>query len=122
METVIPTAAQMEEYRQKLPSIYKDIMSAFPAEEPRRRAGYGLTLQALVVRFSNTQGRITRWTSEEVKEACYRLIDSGFLKINERELFTYPTALGERLITALTGLHPVTEDIGVLPPHPWRKA
>jgi hypothetical protein len=95
----MPSDAQMREYAKSLPGIYRDIMAAFPAVEPGRKAGYGLAFQTLAVHFANTrQG----WSLEDVRAACTQLAETGFVEIRN-EIFAHPTELGEQLIAAVTG-------------------
>lgn len=94
----MPSEAEMKEYAKKLPPIYRDIVAAFPRIEPGRKAGYGLALQTLAMHFANTGGG---HGLEEVREACLRLADSGFIEI-KNGIFAHPTDLGEQLIAAVT--------------------
>src|SRR5438552_13892351 len=94
----MPSDTDMKRYAQTLPPIYRDIMAAFPEIEPRRGAGYGLAFQTLAMHFANT-GRDHSFN--EVREACLRLAENGFIEINN-EIFAHPTDLGEQLIAAVT--------------------
>jgi len=94
----MPSDAEMTAYAQNLPDIYRDIMAAFPAIEPRRKAGYGLAFQTLAMHFANTG---SGYGLGEVQEACMRLADSGFIEI-KNEIFAHPTDLGEQLIATVT--------------------
>ncbi len=112
----MPTVNEVAAYGKQLPQIYRDIMSAFPAIEPRRRAGYGLAFQTLTMHFINTD---RHWLLGDVQEACKRLSESGFIEIRNG-IFAHPTELGEQLIMALTGAQPVpTNAIPQLPAHSW---
>ena len=95
----MPTDAEMIAYAKRLPPIYREVMAAFPAIEPSRKAGYGLAFQTLAIHFANT-GR--GYSLGDVQNACMRLADSGFLEIRNG-IFAHPTDLGEQLIAAVTG-------------------
>jgi hypothetical protein len=95
----MPSEAEIAAYATKLPAIYRDIIAAFPAVEPGRKAGYGLAFQTLTAHFANT-GRA--YSVSEVQAACVRLAETGFVEI-QNEIFAHPTALGEQLISAVTG-------------------
>ena len=112
----MPPDAKMAEYAKNIPGIYRDILAAFPAIDPGRKAGYGLAFQTLAAHFANT-GR--GHGLGEVQEACKQLKKSGFIEIKNR-IFAHPTDLGEQLIAAVTG-KPVTSSPGVpeLPTPTW---
>lgn len=112
----MPTDAEMIEYAKTLPSIYHDIMAAYPEVEPGRKAGYGLAFQTLVMHFINTR---RGWALAEVQEACKQLADTGFLEI-KNGIFAHPTDIGEQLIAAVTG-KPTAPHMNVpeLPKRPW---
>ena len=112
----MPTDAEMAAYAQQLPSIYRDIMAAFPQIEPHRKAGYGLAFQTLAMHFANT-GR--GWVLGDVQQACKQLADNGFIEI-KNGIFAHPTSVGEQLIAAVTG-KPLAPDKQVpqLPAQPW---
>ena len=94
----MPSDAEMTTYAKSIPPIYRDIMGAFPAIEPGRKAGYGLAFQTLTMHFANTK---RGWSLWEVQEACKQLADSGFIEIKDG-IFAHPTDLGEQLIAAVT--------------------
>jgi hypothetical protein len=95
----MPSDAALSAYAKGLPPIYRDILAAFPAIEPGRKAGYGLAFQTLAVHFANTK---REWVLGEVQEACKQLADSGFVEI-KNGIFVHPTDLGEQLIAVVTG-------------------
>ena len=95
----MPSDAEMKQYAENLPSIYRDIMAAFPRIEPGRKAGYGLAFQTLTMHFANTGRGYGFW---EVQEACKQLANSGFIEIRN-DIFAHPTDLGEQLIAVITG-------------------
>lgn len=94
----MPTDDELAAYAKKLPPIYRDIMAAFPAIEPSRKAGYGLAFQTLAVHFANTRHE---HGLEDVRAACMRLAEEDFLEIRNG-IFAHPTELGEQLIAILT--------------------
>ena len=112
----MPSAAQIEAYAKGLPEIYREILAAFPAIDPGRKAGYGVAFQTLAVNFWNT-GR--GYSLGEVQEACKQLESSGFIEI-KNGIFAHPTELGEQLIAAVTG-KPVASHLGIphLPTRTW---
>jgi hypothetical protein len=94
----MPTDAEMTAYAKSLPPVYRDIMAAFPAIEPGRKAGYGLAFQTLAMHFANKHAE---YSLGDVEEACERLADSGFIEV-KNGIFAHPTDLGEQLIAAVT--------------------
>ena len=112
----MPSDAQMAAYAAGLPAIYRDIVTAFPAIEPRRKAGYGLAFQTLAMYFANNR---LGYGLAEVQEACERLANEGFLEI-KNEIFAHPTELGEQLIAAATGKpRAASSDLPRLPARTW---
>jgi hypothetical protein len=95
----MPSDAEMAAFAKALPPVYRDIMAAFPAIEPGRKAGYGLAFQTLTMHFANTR---RGYALGEVQEACKQLADRGFIEI-KHGIFAHPTDLGEQLIAAITG-------------------
>jgi hypothetical protein len=112
----MPSQAEMKQYAQTLPPIYREILSAFPDVEPGRKAGYGLAFQTLAAHFANTR---RGYGFEEVREACILLADGGFLEI-KNGIFAHPTQLGEQLIAVVTD-KPVASNARIpqLPAHAW---
>lgn len=112
----MPTTTELRAYAQRLPEIYRDILAAFPAIEPGRRAGYGVAFQTLAMHFANTR---RRHAFDDVQEACARLAEAGFLEIRHG-IFAHPTELGEELIAAVTGSSATTaEPLPQLPALTW---
>ncbi len=112
----MPTDAEISAYAKGLPPIYRDILAAFPAIEPGRRAGYGIAFQTLAMHFANSgEG----YGFGEVQDACEQLADNGFIKI-KNGIFAHPTDLGEQLISAVTA-KPRASNSGVpqLPARTW---
>ena len=95
----MPSDAEIAAYAKDLPSIYRDILTAFPEIEPGRKAGYSLAFQTLAVHFANTR---RAYSLGEVQEACEQLAESGFFEI-KNGIFAHPTDLGEQLIAAVSG-------------------
>lgn len=85
-----------KDYLNSLPPIYRDILSVFPKMEPARRPGYGLAFQSL---YAALEGK---YPAGDVNAACDQLVAGGAVQI-KHAIFVHPTALGEELITALTG-------------------
>jgi hypothetical protein len=85
-----------QEYVEKLPPIYRDILGAFPEFDARRKIGYGLSYQSL---YSALNGK---YKLGEIVLACQEMEKGGAVEI-KNEIFVHPTALGEELIAAITG-------------------
>ena len=112
----MPTDAEMTAYASSLPSIYRDIMAAFPTIEPGRKAGYGLALQTLAMHFANTR---RAYSFGDVQEACKKLAEEGFIEF-KNEIFAHPTELGEQLIAAVTSKPRASKpSTPPLPAHNW---
>ena len=112
----MPSDAEITAYAKKLPDIYRDIMAAFPAIEPGRKAGNGMAFQTLTMYFANTR---KGYGMGEVQEACTRLAESGFLEI-KNDIFAFPTNLGEQLIAAVTNRPRASKSVVPnLPAHTW---
>lgn len=111
----MPTDAELAAYAQKLPPIYRDILTAYSEIEPGRTRGSGHAFQTLAAHFFN---RRLEHTLVEVQEACRRLADRGFFEIRN-EIFAHPTALGEHLIAILTGKPTRELHVPELPQPTW---
>jgi hypothetical protein len=111
---MMPTDDDLKAFAKQLPSIYRDILSAFPAIEPNRKAGFGLAFQTIAAHFYNRQ---VSYGLGEIEGACQELTANGFLEI-KNGIFAHPTDLGERLISVISG-HPVAAK-NVLPALPTR--
>ena len=85
-----------DEYVKSLPSIYRDILSAFPRFDSTRRVGYGLSYQSL---YSALNGE---YDLGAIQVACERMADGGVMEI-KNEIFAHPASLGEELIAGVTG-------------------
>ena len=85
-----------QDYVTSLPDIYREVLSAFPALEPSRKAGYGLAYQTLYEHLQD------RHTLGEIIEACRQMQEGAAVEIKNK-LFVHPTSLGEEIIAELTG-------------------
>ena len=112
----MPSDEQIKEYADKLPEIYRDVLSAFPGENPTRRDGDGLLPESIEshVHFLNSDHR-----EGDVTAAVARLTDRGFFEVDARFGEVRPTPLGERLIAAVTGRRPAPVSIPDLPVPSW---
>lgn len=110
-----PTEEQLREYDKKLPSIYKDILLAFPEVSPLRRTGDSLTFET-ICEFLERNGRIYR--EEDVDTALSRLESKDFFTRKNGFIVT-PSPLGERLIEVSTGRAPFVLDVPELPVPAW---
>ena len=111
----MPTDAELKQYADQLPPIYRNILAAFPEVEPRRHAGYGLAFQTLAMYFAN---RKLEHGFGEVQEACRRLAALGFFEIRNG-IFAHPTDLGEQLIAAVSGKRTAGIGLPELPQPTW---
>lgn len=89
-------AVVTEEYLQRLPDIYRDILAAFPQLEPTRKAGYGLAYQTLYESLRD------RYSMGDIVDACQQMESGGAVELKQ-QIFVHPTALGEEIIAGLTG-------------------
>lgn len=95
-----------KDYVETVPEIYKDILAAFPRFNAVRGPGSGLAFQSIWSILDDD------YTEGEVEAACRELARNGVVEIRN-EIFVHPTAVGERLIEAITG-----HEIRSLPPFP----
>lgn len=102
-------ATVTSKYVETLPAIYRDILAAFPAVDPSRKAGFGLAFQSL---YSALDGR---YGLDEIMSASRNMADGGAVEIRNG-IFVVPTELGEEIITAITG-HQSAPPV-VIPPFP----
>lgn len=98
-----------DEYVERLPEIYRDMLAAFPEFNPTRKVGYGLAFQSL---YSALDGK---YTLGEIKMACENMAKGGVMEINH-DIFACPTPLGEKLITTITGIAAPTLEVEPFPP------
>ena len=89
------TDEQLKSYAESLPSIYREILTAFPRLEPFRKQGYGLAFQTLDAGLEDC-------SLGEIIQACEQLAKHDIVNIKHK-IFVHPTQLGERLIGIITG-------------------
>lgn len=122
-----PTDEQLKQYAGKLPEIYKATLGAFVTYDEfpnglgkfpnRRRAGTALTIETIDERL---QEYYPHYRVGDTEDALAKLRSRGFVVESEDPILNYkPTALGERLIAALTGLQPIPEELPELPEPAW---
>ena len=111
-----PNDEQLRQYSQKLPDIYQAILKAFPLTVPLRRVGDGLAEESILDSLLDTAPEVL---SDEVSEALDQLTVKGFLSQHPKLRFFSPTALGERLITILTGNIARKKGVPPLPELTW---
>jgi hypothetical protein len=108
------TAEQFDAYAANLPTIYREILAAFPRVEPNRKPRFGLAYQSLWADFEQRDLGISLG---ELMEACEQLAGNGLVEI-KRGMFVHPTEKGEQLIRAITGKEAKPSKVPVLPPPP----
>ena len=137
-----PTDEQLQAYADRLPGIYREVMASFPNSSPNRRVGDGLYLSSIDGRLQEimpadyrthdltravAQLEARRFLSRDAGSPStprfgvfpdYSAIVAQALR-DDGDPFLAPTALGERLITALTGHTPAERDIPPLPEPTW---
>ncbi len=97
-----------EQYVKSLPDIYRDIFASFPAIEPARSSGDGLTFQTLYSHLHE------KWSMAEIMEACEQMQQGGAVVLRMR-LFVCPTEFGEQIIAFLTGKKPSDRHVPAFP-------
>ncbi len=111
----MPTDEELRAYAANLPTIYRDILAAFPGAAPNRRWGDALTPETieefLLEHFPDHR-------PDDVFDGLTRLVDRRFLDRNQKIYFS-PTPLGERLIAVITGRTPRANTIPDLPVPTW---
>lgn len=113
-----PTVDQLREYAAKLPEIYKDVLIAFPKIDPERRRGDAAVIDRnIFFRFQlkSVESPLREW---DIRQAINALCDAGILDTNEFNSL-FPTEVGERLITLLTGHEAKVYTIPELPTPTW---
>ena len=93
-----------DEYVNSLPEIYRDILAAFPRFNPTRMVGHGLSYQSLSSALDD------KYRFGQIKTACENMAEGGVMEIR-RKLLACPTPLGEKLITAITGIAAPTLEV-----------
>jgi hypothetical protein len=106
--------AVTQDYINSLDPIYRDILAAFPRLEPGRKAGYGLAYGTLF------EGLQSRYSLGLIAEACQEMEKGGAVTI-KNGFFVHPTALGEEIIAATTGVKPAEESIRPFSPPTQRQ-
>ena len=106
----IATDEQLKSYAELLPSIYREILIAFPRLEPYRKPGYGLAFQTLAVGLED-------FSLGQIIQACEQLERQSLVKIKHK-IFVHPTQLGERLIGIITGRSAPVAQVPELPALP----
>ena|ERR1700722_9293561 len=108
------TDEQLRQYAESLDPLYREILAAFPRIEPNRKHGFGLAFQTLAADLESRRkgiglGEIIKASQELEKNA---------LAETKNGIFVHPTALGERLITIITGKEAPEVKVPKLPPLP----
>lgn len=112
----MPTDEQLREYAEKLPQIYRDVLATFPAINPERKAGYGLTVETVLDHLIDSD---RGYDTADVQDALAKLEERGFLTLHRKMAWYAPTQLGERLVTVLTGHTPRSSGAPPLPVPTW---
>jgi hypothetical protein len=126
-----PTDEELKEYADKLPRIYKYVLEAYASADSKRRRGEPLD-EVEIRQWVTLRDDYYRWG--DVVGALDKLEGRGFLTKElsgadphgeyvpiTGEPAYRPTELGERLITALTGVSPVRSVIPELPELSWSR-
>lgn len=110
----LPKPEQLTAYSEKLPSIYRDILSAFAAG-PERTEGDPVAAATIKAVLADKGP----YTEPEIDAALGKLVEGRFLLEPEFMERFAPTAVGEALIATLTGkpARPVT--VPELPAPTW---
>ncbi len=126
-----PTDEQLKQYADKLPQVYRTALDAFLQKfddgTAVRRAGTHVRFSWIRSEVNETHPALH---DQDVKLMLDQLVRHGFLKefairgvdetFDENQFRHYtPTPLGERLISAVTGIVPVPELIPSLPEPAW---
>ncbi len=113
-----PTDEQLREYALKLPQIYRDVLEAFPKVDPGRRRGDAALIDRNAFykfQLKSVESPLREW---DIRHAINALCDAGILDTNEFSSL-FPTEVGERLITLLTGHEAKVYTIPELPAPTW---
>ena len=121
-----PTEAQLKQYAETLPEIYKSTLRSFVTYTKSRgislaplprRMGTALTLETIDERL---QEHYDHYLSGDTEDALAKLVSRGFIEECDEPILNYkPTTLGERLIAALTDKQPVPAELPELPETAW---
>lgn len=114
----MPTPAQLKEYANSLPPIYRDILVAFGhAASPYRHFMEGMAVDVLLTEMTN---RKNAYPISEVYSALEQLEKEGFVLLDVIDLaYVSPTALGEELLEAVTGAKAKKVTVPALPKPNW---
>lgn len=113
-----PTDEQLAEYAAKLPQIYKDILAAFQNAAPNRWHGDALRIEALRDGLPGDEFGVRRPSLRAIDVAIENMRDAEILDDTGFASY-FPTDLGERLITALTGRESPRAVVPPLPVPTW---
>ena len=108
------TDEQLRSYVESLPSIYREILAAFPRIEPNRKQGFGLAFQTLAADLDSRQAGISLG---EIIRACEELERQALVEVKHR-IFVHPKELGERLIGIIAGQDAPALEVPELPALP----
>ncbi len=112
-----PTDEQLREYAAKLPDLYRETFEAFYRMEPNRHDGAPLRGVSLVEEVAKS----CDYAESEVAQALDELIVHKFLlRAGYPAPIYLPTALGERLMTVVTGKRPRKRGAPPLPKPTWK--
>jgi hypothetical protein len=121
--SMTPSDEQIRQYCDKLPQIYKDVLSSFPEINSARREGDQLTEQSIV---EHLIGEDNDYLQLEITDAVEQLTGKGFLTSNPYDVpsrsgirTVRPTIIGERLISSITGKSARPSKIPELPVPTW---
>ena len=104
------TDEQLKSYVESIPSIYREILTAFPRMEPNRKQGYGLAFQTFAADLDS-------FHLGEIILACEQLEQRNLVEIKHK-IFVHPTQLGERLIGIITSQSAPVVQVPELPAPP----
>jgi len=98
----MPTPAQLKEYADSLPPIYRDILVAFGrAASPYRRYLQGMSVDVLLTDLINHG---LGYHASEVYSALEKLEEAGFVHVDVADLpGVDPTVMGEELLEIVSG-------------------
>lgn len=113
-----PTDEQLREYAAKLPPIYRDILAAFQNAAPNRWHGDALRIEAIRGGVPGPEFDPRRPSLRAIEVAIENMRDAEILDDTGFASY-FPTDLGERLITALTGCESPKAVVPPLPVPTW---
>ncbi len=95
-----PTTEQLKAYADKLPAIYREILTAMHAADPHRRYGVGIDAQAF---WNQLLQLVSEYSRTDYRYAIERLEARGFLEYQDETGFWKLADVGEELMAAVTG-------------------